>query len=168
MAEDYIFEPLNDTHDRSGFSCGVAALDTYLRQQAGQDRRRRLAAVFVMREPEQTAIVGYYTLSAYAVNLSDLAATTVKRLGRYPQVLCMLLGRLAVDRRYQGHGLGGVLLVNALQRCYHNEIAAALVVVDALDEAAATFYERFGFTRLPQHALRLVLPLSSVTDLVTR
>ena len=168
MADGYVFEPLNSTHDRTAFSCGVATLDHYLRQQAGQDRRRLLAAVFVMREPGQQALAGYYTLSAYAVDLVDLDATTAKRLGRYPQVPAMLLGRLAVDMRYQGRGLGGVLLLNALHRCYHNEIAAALVVVDALDESAAAFYERFSFTRLPQHPLRLIVPLQSVRDLLTR
>ena len=64
MTDDYIFEPLSDAHDRAAFSCGVASLDHYLRQRAGQDRRRLLAAIFVMREPQQPAIIGYYTLSA--------------------------------------------------------------------------------------------------------
>jgi ribosomal protein S18 acetylase RimI-like enzyme len=166
MSEDPLFEPLNDTYDRAAFSCGEPSLDLYIRQQAGQDRRRHLAAMFIMRLPAQPAvIVGYDTLSAYTVSLSDLAETTAKHLGRYPHVPALLLGRLAVDHRYQRRGFGRQLLVNALHRCYHNEIAA-LVVVDALNDSAAAFYESFGFSHLPSDHSRLLLPMTTVKNLL--
>lgn len=84
-------------HERSRFACGVEALDRYLRVQAGQDARRRVAAPYVLLEPPSPAVIGFYTLSNTAVRAADLPATLVKKLPRYPVLPATLLGRLAVE-----------------------------------------------------------------------
>jgi len=94
---DWTPEPLGQHHDRSAFACGSPALDQYLRRQAGQDARRRLAAPFVVCAPGTNQVIGYYTLSAISVDVGDLPQETARRLSGYPQIPTILLGRLARD-----------------------------------------------------------------------
>lgn len=138
-------------HKREAFSCGEPSLDDYLKRQASQDIKRKAAVVYVMTsEADPSSVLGYYTLSSTSVLLSDLAEDTIKKLARYPQVGAFLLGRLAVDERYKGQGLGGKLLGDALLKSLEGSkhIAAAVVAVDALNENAKQFYERYGFVTL--------------------
>jgi GNAT superfamily N-acetyltransferase len=164
---DWIIEPLGN-HNRAAFSCGKEPLDRYIRQQAGQDIRARVAAVFVLCRPDEPTIIGYYTLSSFAVQLRDVPESERKRLPRYPEVPAVLIGRLAVDERYAGQGWGKVLLIDALQRSLDqsDQIAAAAVVVDAIDESAQAFYEKFGFQLLldpdSEHERRLFLPMKTI------
>ena len=83
-----------------------------------------------------------------------------RHIPRYPLVSCTLIGRLAVARDRQGHGLGSVLLADALQRAFEsaNTVGSSMVIVDALVEAAAGFYATHGFVRLPD-SLRLIMPM---------
>ena len=167
----WIVEPLGKAHDRLSFSCGYEALDRYLREQASQDARRRVAAPFVLvQESERKAVVGYYTLSALGIDLHDLPDNVIKKLPSYPVVPVTLLGRLAVDLQYRGQGAGEFLLVDALLRAYtqSSQIAAAAVVVDAIDEQAARFYRHFGFTPFPNKPTRLFLPVKTVAELFDR
>src|SRR5579864_6132071 len=139
-----VIEPLRNDHNRADFSCGNASLDRYLKEQAGQDLRRDCAAPFVLvSERGDTTILGYYTLSSYGIDVGELPADVAKKLPRYPLIPATLLGRLAVDRRYQGQGIGEFLLIDALHRAVvqSTEIAAAAVVVDAIDAGAAQFYQ---------------------------
>jgi ribosomal protein S18 acetylase RimI-like enzyme len=96
------------------------------------------------------SIVGYYTLSSASVFLSDLTEESIKKLARYPHAGAFLIGRLAIDERYKGQGLGAKLLRDALLRSLEQSkhIAAAVVAVDALNENARRFYERYGFESL--------------------
>lgn len=153
--------PLGDEHDRAAFDCGVESLNRYLQTQARQDLRRRANAVFVLGSVDEPAcILGYYTLCALAVSQGDVPATARKHVPRYPLVSATLIGRLAVARDMQGHRLGVVLLADALQRAFESAgtVGSSMVVVDALNEAAAGFYEAHGFTRLPDSS-RLILPM---------
>src|SRR4026207_1899423 len=137
---DWVIEPLRSDHDRANFSCGNASLDRYLKEQAGQDLRRARAAPFVLVPKRgDTSILGYYTLSSYGIDVGDLPADVAKKLPRYPLIPATLLGRLAVDRRYPGQGIGEFLLLDALHRALVQsaEIAAAAVFVDAIDAGAA-------------------------------
>jgi ribosomal protein S18 acetylase RimI-like enzyme len=156
--------PLGPEHDRAGFDCGSEPLTRYLRQQASQDMRRRVAACFVALQGEGR-IAGFYTLAAASVLLADLPAATAKKLPRYPMVPAVRMGRLAVDQAFKGQGLGGALLADALARCARAEIAAHALVVDAKDEGAAAFYRHHGFVALPDSPLTLFLPLSTVQGL---
>jgi len=90
-----------------------------------------------------------------------------KHIPRYPLVSATLIGRLAVDKRNQGHGVGAVLLARALRTAYENAsvVGSSMIVVDALDERAARFYEAHGFIRLVE-SMRLILPMQTVTNLV--
>lgn len=136
-------------HERSAFSCGIDPLDRYLQSQASQDARRRVAAPYVLVEPGAPHVLGFYTLSNTSLRAAELPAAFVRRLPRYPVLPATLLGRLAVDVRQRGRGLGTVLLLDALRRCLRSETASLAVVVDAKDDAAVSFYERHEFLRLP-------------------
>ena len=158
-------EPLASYHDRAAFSSGVETLDRYLRQQAGQDARKHVSATFVLVEGDHPAVLGFYTLAATSVRLSDLPEATARKLPRYPLVPAILLGRLAVDRNQRGKGYGELLLIDALKRCLDTEIGWAAVVVDAKDEGAVAFYERFHFIRFSPTSNRLFLPRSTIASL---
>lgn len=157
-------EALGPQHDRGSFASGVEALDRYLLQQAGQDARKNLAAPFVLVMPDGT-VGGFYTLSATGVKLAEFPAETVRRLPRYPLVPATLLGRLAVDRKHQGHGFGRFLLADALFRAVRSEIASFAVVVDAKDEAAHRFYKRESFLPFAEQPLRLFRPMADIRRL---
>lgn len=157
-------EPLSASHDRSGFESGAAPLDRYFRTQAGQDARKHMAAPFVLVLPDG-AIAGYYTLSATSVQLAELPAQIVRKLPRYPVVPATLLGRLAIDRRYQGRGYGRFLLADALWRAARSEIASFAVIVDAKDDEARRFYERESFLPLPDQAMKLFMPMADIRRL---
>ena len=161
------FEPLGRHHDRAAFSCGNAILDRYLQRQARQDVDRRVAAVFVLLDAETERIVGYYTLSAGAVEPSELPPEVTRRLPPYRALPVVLLGRLAVDARYQGRGFGALLLVDALPRAlaHSAQVAAMAVIVDAIDEQARRFYERFGFRRFVDDEDRLFIPMGTIEQL---
>jgi GNAT superfamily N-acetyltransferase len=165
---EWAVELLRNDHKRADFSCGDASLDSYLKQQAGQDLRRACAMPFVLvAERGDTSILGYYTLSSYGIDIGELPADVAKKLPRYPVIPATLLGRTAVDRRYQRQGIGAFLLVDSLRRALVQsaEIAAAAVVVDAIDAGAAKFYQHFGFVAFPSTEGRLFLPMKSVTEL---
>ena len=108
-------------------------------------------------------IAGYYTLSAADVPVSELPADMTRRLPRYPSVPVARIGRLAIDRRFQGRRLGGALLLNAAMRALRSEIAVFALVVDAKDDEAAAFYRHHGFTAfasnpVPAHRAARDLP----------
>src|SRR5713226_122017 len=101
----WVIEPLRNDHNRAGFSCGNASLDRYLKEQAGQDFRRGCATSFVLAAKRgDTSILGYYTLSSYGIDVGELPVEAAKKLPRYPLIPATMLGRLGVDRRYQGQG----------------------------------------------------------------
>lgn len=153
--------PLDSTHDRNAFDSGSAPLNRYLREQVTQDVRRRVTACFVALNATHQ-IAGYYTLASASVLLSDLPAAIAKRLPRYPTVPAVRMGRLAIDQNFQGQGLGGALLADALQRAAQAEIAAYALLVDAKDTHAAAFYQHHGLLALPDTPLTLFLPLATV------
>lgn len=166
MADDlpWRIEALAAHHDRASFDCGIDALNRYFRMQAGQDARRHVAAPFVLLD-EMGTVAGFYTLSATAVGLAELPPALTKRVPRYPSLPATLLGRLAVDRRAQGQGLGRLLLADALHRVWRSEIASFAIIVDAKDEGAADFYRREGFVAFPDRPLKLYIPMALAAGL---
>ena len=114
-----------------------------------------------MRANPLEDVAGYYTLTATSVALSGFSPDIAKKLPRYPVVPAVLLGRLAVARRYQGQGLGGILLADALKRTSRAELGVFAMVVDAKDDASQRFYEHYGFTLLPGEGRRLCLPIAA-------
>jgi GNAT superfamily N-acetyltransferase len=167
----YAVEPLAAQHDRAAFGCGNADLDRYLRDFAGQDERRDVTRAFVLVEvAAPTAILGYYTLSAAQILLDDLPEAVRKRLPRRESVPAILLGRLAVDLRARGRGLGRILLIEAIERVLdvRRQLGVWAIIVDAIDEPAASFYEHHGFKRLPNQPSRLYLPLKDAAAIFGR
>ena len=162
---DLIISPLGASHDRQSFDCGESSLNEYLKKYAGQDVKRRINRVFVASPPESPCqVIGYYSLSAGSLAARDLPERLSRRLPGFP-VPVVLIGRLAVDSSHQGQGLGAILLADALQRIEWaaQVVAVHAVVVDALNEDAAAFYQRFGFIPLPDQSLKLFLPMETVS-----
>jgi ribosomal protein S18 acetylase RimI-like enzyme len=165
---DLKIEALASHHDRKGFSCGADSLDRYLRTQASQDVRRKANGVFILVEPDKPNIIlGYYTLCATALAQGDVPAAARKHVPRYPLVSATLVGRLAVSEARQGEGLGAMLLADAVNRAFASAgtVGSSMLVVEAINERAAAFYEGNGFVRLPD-SLRLVLPMQAIQRLV--
>jgi GNAT superfamily N-acetyltransferase len=153
-------EVLGPGHRRSDFSCGNEALDRYLAHQAGQDARRRVSICYVAVDDASGRVAAYYTLAAGSVLLSGLPEDLARRLPRYPSVPIVRLGRLAVDRSFQGCKLGGSLLADAAVRALRSEIGVFALVVDAKDDAAAAFYRHHGFPDLLGNGKQMILALN--------
>jgi GNAT superfamily N-acetyltransferase len=150
---------------RTEFDCGQLELNRYIRHYATQDIKRNVARIFIATPEEQdTQLAGFYTLSAGSINCSELPESLAKKLPRYP-VPIAILGRLAVDLKYQGQGLGSILLADACQRVANasKTLAVAGFVVDA-KESAADFYRHFGFMSLHGVSNKLLLPITCFVD----
>ena len=130
--------------------------------------RRRVAACFVTVDVATSGIAGYYTLAACQMQLADIADDLRRKLPRYPTIPAALLGRLAVDHRWQGQGIGGILIADAARRAIRAEITAHMMVVQAKSDAAANFYRNHGFRPGPQKPLQLYAPLASLTAVPDR
>jgi len=158
----YSVEPLG-THDRLSFSSGVPDLDHYLHVQAGQDAKRKLAAPFVLVDANGN-VAGYYTLSAYAIRLSELPPDLARKLPKYPLIPTTLLGRFAVSQAHQGQKLGRFLLMDALFRSWKNtaEVASVGVVAEAYNDAVRDFYLRHEFIPLLDHSRKLFIAMRTI------
>lgn len=163
LSHDYV-APLEKGHERATFDCGNAGLNRYLQQQARQDAERHIAAPFVLRDPVNGTVLGFYTLSASLIPLGELPQVMLKRLPLYEQLPVVLLGRLAVDKTAKGQGVGEFLLLDALRRGLDaaQQIGAMAVIVDAKDERAESFYRHFDFIPFQHAPLRLFLPMNQI------
>lgn len=148
-------------HDREGFACGEDALDRYFQTQVTQDIRRRLTNCFVAVERSTEMVAGFYTLAASGIPMVGLPPDLTKRLPRYPSLPAVRIGRLAVDGRFRGKGLGGALLMDAAARALPSAAAAYALLVDAKSDQAAAFYEHHAFQRLASQPRTLFLPLAT-------
>lgn len=147
-----MIELLGKKHNRKEFDCGKELLNNYLKNQAGQDVKRKLSACFVLTEKETNNIKGYYTLSNNSIPLSSFPEYIQNKLPKsYASIPTTLLGRLAIDKKYQGKGVGKILLIDALKRSYDIsvEIGSFAVVVDPIDKEAENFYKKYDFIKLP-------------------
>ena len=159
----YIIKTHDGKLDAKSFACGQPSLDDYIRRYATQDIKRNLARVFIATPLDDLAyLAGFFTLSAGSVKCSDLPTTLARKLPRYP-VPVALIGRLAVDRGFQGKGLGSILLADACQkvRSARDTLAVVGIVVDAKDHSAVAFYRHFGFIGLSGSPSRLLLPAAA-------
>ncbi len=161
-------ELLGPNHDRVAFDCGVPILNSYLQQYARQDLERGVATPYVLvPSTNSVEVAGFYTLTATAVKLTELPTETIKKLPKYPLVPATLLGRLAISLKYRGKALGEYVLVDALKRSLEASrvVGSAAVIVDAKDSAGVRFYERYGFTQLPEQNLRLFIAMKTIAKL---
>ncbi len=161
MTFPFRLESPGEEHERSLFRCGEDALDRYFQTQVTQDIRRHIANCFVAVESATSDVAAWYTISAASIPLVDLPPDETKRLPRYPTVPAVRIGRLAVDQRFQGRGLGAALLADAASRTLKADAAAFTLLVDAKDDQAVAYYQRFGFRTLASQPRTLFLPLAT-------
>ncbi|MGB1111241.1 MAG: GNAT family N-acetyltransferase [Gammaproteobacteria bacterium] len=162
-----VFEPLDRQHDRAAFCCGEPALDGYLLATARQHADKGISRTFVAVEQDQAeTIVGYFTLTVAEIPREHLPAKQKRRLPN-TDLPVIKLARLAVDSRFQGKGLGGVLLFEALKRAAAAQAltGAVAVIVEAKSERAASFYEQHGFLPLPDTPLSLCMSFAVIQSL---
>jgi ribosomal protein S18 acetylase RimI-like enzyme len=151
--------PLTGSHDRQGFDCGRQELNDWLRQVARQHQEKGLFRTFVVTLDEAPdSICGYYALTLVELENRNLPEDWRKKMPR--RIPGVKLGRLAVDKKFQGKGLGDLLLVDALTRAQrvYREAGGIGLFVDAIDERAASYYKRFGFEPTPDNPLLLFFP----------
>lgn len=162
----WMIRRLEKSHDRTNFECGQPLLDEWLKDRANQFDRRDLSRTFVATRPELVAVLGYYAISTHRVVYEVLPTAEAKGLPRLA-VPVLLIGKLAVDRRVQGQGLGALLLVDALRRSLQisEQVGIRAVEVDAIDDAARKFYMKFGFRSLLDDPRHLFLTISEIRKL---
>jgi len=150
-------------HRVASFSCGRKPLDRWPQRHAGQGERRDATRTFVAADPEG-AVRGYYTLVAGQVEHDEATEAARRGLSRHFPVPVAILARLAVDAPSQGRGLGAGLLDDALERVCRaaREVAVRAVLVHAIDDPAASFYERFGFRSLHTAPRTLMVTLEEL------
>jgi len=146
-------------HDRTTFDSGVPELNEYFRSHLSQDVRRNVTIRYVAVDNATDIVAGYYTLAMSGVLIDELPEKIAKRLPRYPSIPVVLIGRLAVDLRYQGKRLGDGLLGDAIRRTIDSGIASFAAVVHAKDDNAVAFYEHQGFINLTNNPKTLFLPI---------
>lgn len=160
-------ESLNSNHRKKEFSCGKKMLDSYLQKQANQDIKRKLSACFVLNDEETNLLKGYYTLANNSIPQNLIPTEFQKKLPKsYISIPTTLLGRLAIDNRFQGKGIGKLLLIDALKRSYEisKSIGSFAVIVDPLDKDAEFFYAKYGFIILPDSG-KMFLPMNTIKTL---
>ena len=173
-------EPLHSGHDTSGFDCGQAALNEFLQQHALDKQNAMLSRTYIvtnvataeavaedLRTASDARVIGYYTLTHAVVPQTDAP----KKLGRGmpSSIPVLLMARFAVDRGFQGQGLGRSLFTDAIRRTWAVMKSGAapvrFFIVDAKDETAKAFYERFDMIPAPENALRWYLSYKTLRQL---
>lgn len=157
---------LGTQHRREGFDCGDAALNEFLLRQAGQQQRRGFGKTYVALAEDGVSVTGFVTVSAGQVTTSSLSAQS--KLPRYPAPM-LRIGRLAVDARHQGKGIGQDLLAFALRLAveFSQRVGLYAVVVDAKHDEAKAFYLRLGFIACVDNPLCLYLPVATLEQSIS-
>jgi len=147
-------------HDRKAFDCGIDALNAYLQRVANQDQKRNLAKTYVLAH--QNEIIGYCSLCTHSVSKDQMPEN--ESTGIYSSVPFLLLGRLAIDKKHQKRGYGEALIFHAFKITAEiaEKVGVQGIIVDAKDEKAVLFYEKFGFHRLKSSTNRLMLTLAAI------
>lgn len=165
MSDARRVEKLRRDHPVEGFDCGREELNRYLSRYAWQNQQAGSAQTYVGIVGE--VIIGYHTLGVGHVALEDAPERLKKGLAKHP-VPIMLLARLAIDRRWQGQGVGKALLRDALQRTLQAADIAGIraFAVHAKDEEARRFYEHFDFVSSPTDPMHLFVLLKDVRRII--
>ena len=148
-------------HDRNDFDCGEPALNAFLQRLARQQAERDFNRTYIAAVPGESRVRGYYAISSASVDFDNLPSRL--KLPRYP-VPVARIGRLAVDLREQGNGVGAALLAHAMQlaAAIAQQIGLHAVVVDAKNEVAVNFYTRYGFQRFADRDLSLFVTIDVI------
>lgn len=158
---------LDETHNVAAFDCGKSPLDEFLKLHALDKQRAMLSRTYAVTIDEGRQVVGYYTLAHIGVAQEEAPKKLARGMPR--MIPAILMARFAVDRRFQGHGLGRSLFTDAIRRTWavmdHGPAPVRLFAVDAKDEEAASFYARFDMLPSPHNPLRLFLSYKTLQGL---
>lgn len=163
----YTSRALTEHHEIEAFDCGVESLDAWLRNEAMRAQRADTARTYVWTETDASAeVLAYFSIAPTVVLREEL--TRGQSAGYSMDIPGYLLARLALDKRLKGQGLGTELLVDAIGRIVGASEATAgrLIVVDAVDAAAVTFYRKHDFTPVRGNPNRLVLKIATARQLM--
>ena len=161
---EFIIVSIDNPIHREDFDCGIAQLNDYLKKYARQNDRKGIAKTFVAIADLETRIaIGYYSVSMDKIEFESLPTEHSRKIPRYP-LPAMLIGKLAVDRSIQGRGLGKELLMDAFKRAVRlsSDVGIFAVTIDATNQAAKTFYLKYGFISLENNPLSLFIPISTI------
>ncbi len=156
-------EPISKKHDREAFDCGDEALNEFLQRYARKSHERGGAKTFLAIDDADKTILGFYSLSPASVDYARTPEIVRRGLARH-DVPGFRLARLAVDRRFQGQGIGGQLLLAAGRRSLlaSAEVGGVVLVIDATNERVAAWYANYGAVPLVDAPLTLLLPLATI------
>jgi ribosomal protein S18 acetylase RimI-like enzyme len=161
---EWVIEPLARDHERSAFDSGEPALNEFLKKLARQQQEKFVGRTFIAVLAGSKRVLGFYTLSAGSIAAQNMPTNLRRKLPKYP-VPVARLGRLAVDISVEGRGLGSALLRDALLRAARiatTEMGIVAVVVDAKNDAAKTFYEKYGFIPFADSPLSLFMLTATI------
>jgi GNAT superfamily N-acetyltransferase len=157
-------EPIDKKHDREAFDCAEATLNEFLRRYARKSHELGGAKTFLaIDDADEKNILGFYSLCPASVDYARTPEIIQRGLARH-EVPGFRLARLAVDRRLQGKGIGGQLLLAAGRRCLlaSAEVGGVVLVIDAKNERVAGWYAGYGAVPLLDAPLSLLLPLATI------
>ena len=161
MGEIKAPEPINKSHDIGEFNCGINSLDHWLKARALKNEKNNASRSYVVTHNE--IVVGYYSLATGSIESSEVPGR-IKRNMPSP-IPIMILGRLAVDIKYQDKKLGKGLLKDAVLKTIFisEQVGLKGLLVHALNDNARYFYKAHGFIEMPHNPLKLILPIANKT-----
>jgi GNAT superfamily N-acetyltransferase len=157
-------EPINKRHNREAFDCSEVVLNDFLHRRARKNHDLGGAKTFLaIDDADNETIMGFYSLAPASPEYARAPEIVRRGLGRR-DVPGFRLARLAVDRRMQGQGLGGQLLLAAGKRCVAaaSEVGGVALVIDAKNERVARWYAGYGAVPMASAPLTLMLPLTTM------
>ncbi|PJG83335.1 GNAT family N-acetyltransferase [Caviibacterium pharyngocola] len=156
-------EPLNKGHNRTSFDCGNDDLNHFLRHYARQSHSKNTSKTYVAIDDQTDGIIGFYTITLGSVSPKSAPIEFSRRFGGHSLPL-FTLARLAVDKKYQGKGLGGQLLLKAAKRCFavSAQVGGIGLFIEAKNQDGANWYRLFGGVPLIDEPCALILPFSSL------
>lgn len=163
----FVIEKLSAKHNRKSFSCGIEALDDYIKKQATQDERRHIAVTYILHDKQENKVAGFYSLASTTIEAQHLSEEVTRKLPNYPLIPATLIGRLAIDQYAQGNQLGEILLMDGLHRSYESSkaVASFAVVVEAINKKAVSFYKKYGFIDLATDKKLLYMAMKAIKEL---
>lgn len=147
---------LNKKYNKAKFDCENHELNSYLHSRASQDTKSQIANCFCAID-ENDNVIGYYTLSAASLELDKLSFDQSKKLPKYKEIGCALLGRLGIDKNHKNKGYGKILIIDAMKKSFASDIKAWALIVDAKNDDIAKYYINLGFIPLEDNHLRLYI-----------
>ena len=172
IAATFVIEPFDPgRHDRAGFSCGTDRLDNFLRFSARKQQKDDFTRVFVAVVAGSPEILAYYALNAHAIATGDLGLDRPRRVPNTGSIPALYLSMIAVDRSWQGRGLGSDLAIDALGRALQvaSEVGLKLVILDVIDDGGneafrhrMAFCRRLGFQSFQDRPERMFIAIDTI------